>query len=276
LQLLGGKSADIKYMSEFLFTVLTPVVRCNSSYLQKLGETLIDFIDILPSQGIDSNHICNWIVCVDRKEIDLLELESILHRFSSKISVTIIPKKPNSLSTPGAARNKGLALARSPWLLTLDEDDFIEPLGLLKLFEAVTASPNIFWAAGKAFDVNPSGRFLREGPLSHMDPGFNFKGFFYSHRISKGYPPFSPSATIVRTDVVKRLGGWPESWTRTEDSALWCLIDLFYQGVWVPENVLAYRKHSSSVTHQPEYSRDTTDLMVKISEFILKKTTNPL
>lgn len=259
-------------MSDFLFSVVTPIHRFNALFLKKLGESIADFIDAVPSIFAPS---CQWLISIDSSSINISDVSKVLAEFEDKISITIIPKDPSSFSSPGAARNRALNLASSEWLLTLDEDDFIEPIGFLRLFEALKANPDAYWVAGKAFDVSPKGEYLNDGPPSTIKSGLNFKGFFYAYRVSKGSPPFHPSATIVRTDIVKKLGGWPRDWQRTEDTALWCLIDLFYQGLWFPVNALAYRKHPDSVTQQKDYHKDTSDLMVKISEFILQENTNP-
>jgi hypothetical protein len=176
----------------FLFSAITPVSRFNSTYLQELGDSIQEFLNLLPSPYSNLTNVCHWLICLDNEEVDIDLVYSVLNQFSPKIVVTVIPKPSSTISTPGSARNRGLALTDSQWLLTLDGDDFIEPHGFLKLFKIVSSNPDIFWAAGKAFDVDPSGKFLREGPESHLNPGLNFKGFFYAHRVSKNYPPFSP------------------------------------------------------------------------------------
>ena len=63
---------------------------------------------------------------------------------------------------------------------------------------------------------------------------------------------------------------------RTEDSALWSVINSREEGFWLPVHVLNYRKHSSSVTASPDYVGNGADLLPRIKEFIRAGSTNPV
>jgi peptidoglycan/xylan/chitin deacetylase (PgdA/CDA1 family)/2-polyprenyl-3-methyl-5-hydroxy-6-metoxy-1,4-benzoquinol methylase len=111
-----------------------------------------------------------------------------------------------------SARNAGIALARTPWLFFLDADDWIVPTAFERLMGAVEADPDVDAVYGGYIRIDAAGRELdRQLPEREEDL----------------FPLFARTCAIavhtcvVRTEVVRRAGGFDASLTTCEDWDLW-------------------------------------------------------
>ena len=148
------------------------------------------------------------------------------------------------------ARNAALELARGTWVYAMDADD-INLMGIDRLLEAAIASGTVY-AAGKAYDVDITGLNLIYDPSDDLAPFKDvipLNGFLDQADKTGVYPFLCSGATLIRTDVVRRFGGWDEGLRDvSEDVALLAKVSAHYEGAWVGKPVLAYRKHASSIT----------------------------
>jgi GT2 family glycosyltransferase len=148
------------------------------------------------------------------------------------------------------ARNAALELARGTWVYAMDADD-ISLMGIDRLLEAAIASGTVY-AAGKAYDVDVTGETVVYEPDDSLAPFTKvipLNGFLDQADKTGVYPFLCSGATLIRTDVVRRFGGWDEGLRDvSEDVALLARVSAHYEGAWVSEPVLAYRKHVLSIT----------------------------
>jgi glycosyltransferase involved in cell wall biosynthesis len=137
-----------------------------------------------------------------------------------------------------AARNAGLALVQTPWVAFLDSDDEWHPDLLERLWprtaeHVVVAGTAILRVGGIPISLvgtaQEPGRLLTS-PAGVIDP---------ENRIV-------PSATLVRTDAVRDLGGFDTSLRYSEDMDLWLRV-LEHGTGWVDASVvLDYHRNPSS------------------------------
>lgn len=250
-----------------LVSVVTPVGRRELNYLSELAENLGVLSGVLGA-GVD------WVVALDGDAVSVRETVQVCESSGGQVQVTVVPAPAAQCSGPGSARNRALEVVRGGCLLTVDSDDTVVPEGVEELLGVLRDRPDVSWAAGRAVDVDPSGAFLSAGPDDAYSPGVVPQGFVFAHRAAFGCPPFHPSATLVRTEAVRRVGGWPEGWFRSEDSALWSVLDAKFPGVWVPVRVLNYRKHDLSITASSWYQEPTPELLPKMARLVWEGRTN--
>ena len=269
MTLIDGPSAGRpQNPTHFHFGIITPVGRSEQGYLEDLASSVSSLVNLNMFE-------VEWVLALDGNAASAESVRQWTRQAADQARVTIL-NAPSAESTgPGSTRNRALAKIGAPWVAAIDSDDTFDPSGILALLEAVNTRPDLAWAAGRACDVGPDGAWIGAGPEDVLEEGITVRGSFFAYRAVAGRPPFHPSATVVRTDVIRRIGGWPEGWFRTEDSALWSVIDAWHHGVWVQVDVLKYRKHSQSLTQAPSYAGSAPELMGEIAEFIRYGNVNP-
>ena len=104
------------------------------------------------------------------------------------------------------ARNAGLAITDTPWVMFFDSDDTMHPTHCSRAMNAVTSDTDVLgWNVNMHLpDGLRTGRFV--GPNPHFDNIFH--GGFATQR------------WIARTDVVRKAGGW------SPDALIWNDIEL--------------------------------------------------
>ncbi|HYK64209.1 MAG TPA: glycosyltransferase family A protein, partial [Patescibacteria group bacterium] len=119
-------------------------------------------------------------------------------------------------SGPAAARNSGVVLARAPMIAFLDSDDLWAPTKLERQVAFMRANPacaisqtgEIWIRNGRR--VNPGRRHVKRAGDIFVD--------------SLRTCLISMSATMMRTDLFRSLGGFDEIMTAAEDYDLWLRI----------------------------------------------------
>lgn len=148
--------------------------------------------------------------------------------------------RPIRQQRPGeraAARNAGLAAARSDWLLFLDDDDRLPPRAIETHLEALRGAPSAlasvggFAMFGEAYGSPQEVPIVARRALRNVWPDVLY-----------GWTAVSGQC-VLRAAAVKALGGWDGSRIPIEDHVL--LLGLTRQGVVVllPEILLLYRVH---------------------------------
>jgi glycosyltransferase involved in cell wall biosynthesis len=96
-----------------------------------------------------------------------------------------------------AARNKGVELARSDWVLFLDADDWLLPAYLERMHAVLESSGNVDAAFCGAARVTPDGLRVKE---DYHDEAGNMFHTFAHHAV------FPIHACIVRKSIVQSVG----------------------------------------------------------------------
>jgi glycosyltransferase involved in cell wall biosynthesis len=112
----------------------------------------------------------------------------------------------------GAARNKGLALARAPKVMFLDADDFLEPGALASLSGVLTRSEADL-AIGRVIRSGAAGaRDIR--PLPRLSP----RAAFVADWITGRFVP--PCGVLWRRDYLRGIGGWDATLAKNQDGEI--------------------------------------------------------
>jgi glycosyltransferase involved in cell wall biosynthesis len=136
-------------------------------------------------------------------------------------------------SGPAAARNRGVAAARAPFIAFLDSDDLWQPGKLERQLEHMRQNPDCavshteeIWMR-QGIRVNPGRRHRKRG------------GDFFFDSLSTCL--ISPSTVMLRTSVFGELGGFDENMQAAEDYDLWLRLLLKHRVELLPEPLVIRR-----------------------------------
>ncbi len=141
---------------------------------------------------------------------------------------------------PSRARNRGIAAAQGAWLCFHDSDDWVSPDFLARLL-AVAEGPHPADVVSCTFvGVDPHGEETTvywaqdlPDPVSAMTRG----------------PGVATISTIVRTELVRSLGGFDETLITAEDWDLWLrLARIGARFAAIPDRLAFYRKTPGSLS----------------------------
>jgi glycosyltransferase involved in cell wall biosynthesis len=145
---------------------------------------------------------------------------------------------------PGAARNRGIAEATGEWLAFLDGDDQWLPEKLATVHEAIAASPEATMIAHDTQMRLPDGRVIENLFYRHFEPAEPLFPQLYRTN-------FIPtSSVIVRTDALRRAGGFEERLGASQDYDLWLRLARDARLVFLKHPLGIYVRRPGSLSSQ--------------------------
>ncbi|UYO38943.1 glycosyltransferase [Rhodopseudomonas palustris] len=138
-----------------------------------------------------------------------------------------------------AGLNSGLSAARAPLIARLDADDIALPDRLARQVDYMVAHPDVVLLGGWAtiIDENgqPKGREMRPSPND-----------LRATLMKKS--PFIHPTVMLRAEAARRVGGYHAAFEAGEDYDFWLRLADIGELAILPELLIRYREHSSSVT----------------------------
>lgn len=184
----------------------------------------------LGQEGVDVE-----VVVVDDGSTDATADEATqLARSDPRVRL-IRHERPRGVS---AARNTGLDAVRGAWVAFLDDDDIWSPRKLAVQLAAGERDRAVFVYAG-ALAVDATGRPLYEYFFPEPDA-------LARQLLESAVVPAGASNVIVRTDVVRRLGGFDEQFLHLEDWDLWIRLSDAGRAAAVREILVAVLFHAGN------------------------------
>jgi GT2 family glycosyltransferase len=195
--------------------------------------------DCLESIRAQSWHNFECIVVDDESTDDTLELA--FERFSDDPRFRFVTIRRNSGLS--AARNVGTEAARAEWITFLDGDDYLYQEALERRLEALAPHMSNHWVAGAYCSWAPVPQdepLRRRGEDRPARPRISWLDALHD-------APFIASAPIVRTTVIRAMGGF-RNVEAAEDADMWTKV-LRHGYVFVPTRYtgIAYRQKANSM-----------------------------
>jgi glycosyltransferase involved in cell wall biosynthesis len=213
------------YRRRYPVTVLMPVYN-GQKYLALaigsiLGQTFTDFEFLIIDDGSSDKSL------------------AILNRFAKADSRIRIVSRSNRGVTP--TLNEGLALARGDLLARMDADDIAMPDRLEKQLAYLNTHPDCVMVGSRVQLIDPQGSPIRVicDQLTHEQIDQSL--------MSHGWPLVHPAVTM-RTDIVRRIGGYCEKYRTNQDHDLFLRLAEFGPIANLPGVLLHYRQHLKSIS----------------------------
>ena len=143
------------------------------------------------------------------------------------------------------ARNRGLVEARGKYIAYLDHDDRWLPDKLAKQVEAIRQGPagSVVYCGWKEVDtegaVLPDEEQMQRAPWWRPRTGYILDDLIPNNLI------VSASVPLMRTDVVRRAGGWDARTVPCDDHDLWLRLARSHPFLYVPDDLVLYTRHSA-------------------------------
>jgi hypothetical protein len=134
-----------------------------------------------------------------------------------------------------AARNTGIAAARTSWLAFLDDDDLWSPRKLRVQLDTARLTGADFVYAGAVL-VYEDGAVLSADPLPNA-------GDLSTLLVERDVIPAGASNIVARTELIRGLGGFDQDLPYSADWELWIRVALAAQGAACSEVLVAHFKH---------------------------------
>jgi glycosyltransferase involved in cell wall biosynthesis len=180
------------------------------------------------------------IVVDDGSTDNTLEL---LEEFVQQDSrVRVIQSQHGGLSQ---ALNQGIAAAHYAWIGRMDADDVALPDRLQKQMDAVAANPQVVAWGTYAYHINSRDRVLgiaKTGPTTEQE--------FHEQRDRGDLVQLIHPTVLLKKEVLVAVGGYKSNFEPVEELELFDRMAAYGPTLAIPEPLLRYRIHSSSVSMQ--------------------------
>lgn len=157
--------------------------------------------------------------------------------------------------SPAIAGNAALRAVVTPWVATVDDDDFLAPEFTVV---ALRNMGNHDLCFSISQDFYPDGSTVKwKGQLK---PGM-YAPEDYQALVSRYPLSVHPSTMLVKTELLVDCGGWDESLSQAED--IDCALRLARRSGFRMENFVThnYRKHDQQMTRNPEVAEVDADVI---------------
>jgi GT2 family glycosyltransferase len=157
-----------------------------------------------------------------------------------------------------AARNAGLSIARGKWIAFTDDDDLWAPDKLREQLDAARRVPDAGWVAVGEVVVDPALRIIagRRPPRAAE----------LRNVLLYNIVPAGGSGTMVRTELLRQIGGFSTDLMVLADWDLWIRLFLAAPAAFVMRPLVAYLLHPTSMSHDTD--RIEHELAVIISRYM--------
>ncbi len=155
-------------------------------------------------------------------------------------SDTLVLRQPNA--GPGAARNRGIAVASGFWIAFLDADDAWMGMKLKMQMAALEGDPAAAFSYADGLLCCEQGNQRLQSP--HLPGGNLFLGLL------KG-PQFPMGTVVVRRDCFPRLGMFDTELRTGDDWGMWLRLAGEYSGVYLPTALLKVDRRQENSRKYP-------------------------
>ena len=139
--------------------------------------------------------------------------------------------------------NELIDLARAPLLARMDADDIAMPDRFAKQIAYLASHPSVGIVGSNTHDLDEDGRIVGPSdnyPLHAADV----------REMLKYGPPVCHPVVMMRTDIIRKAGGYRAAFQHAEDYDLWLRASLQTDIANLPERLLLYRRSATQISQK--------------------------
>ncbi len=161
--------------------------------------------------------------------------QDIIEEFAGLEKVSIIYQKNRGLNI---TNNVALMASMGKYIVRLDADDFLEVSALELMSEALEKDPELGLIFPNYFIVDMEGNVISE-----------IKRHDFSTEVNLLDQPAHGACTMIRTEFLKALGGYDESYSCQDGYELWVKFINKYRVTNINKSLFYYRRHNNNLTN---------------------------
>ena len=240
MEQLQARAAGFVGGSVPLISILVPTYNTDERWLRRCIESVIG--QVYP----------HWQLCIADDASPDPRVMEVLNEYAAADSRIEIMRRPVN-GHISQASNSALSMARGDYVGLLDHDDELRPHALLEMAEAIIAKPGVGLLYSDEDKLDEEGR--------RFDPYFK-PDWNRDLLLSQNYVCHF---TVIRTDLVRRVGGFREGFEGSQDHDLFlrCIEELPPAGIHHVPRVLY---HWRAITGSTALSRDAKDYAAEAGE----------
>jgi glycosyltransferase involved in cell wall biosynthesis len=221
------------------------------------GQYIRQSIESVLSQSFGSFEL----IIIDDGSSD--ESHEIIQEYGRNSKVKIVFQENKGLNT---TNNIALKLSRGKYIMRLDADDYLDNNALLLMTNQLERDPNLVMIFPDYYMVDKEGRVL-----SH-----EYRHDF-SNNVSLYDQPAHGACTMVKSDVLKEVGGYSEEFKCQDGYELWVKIIGYYKVSNISLPLFYYRQHGDNLTSNEKKILSTRcEIIKKHSKLKNKRKLNNL
>ena len=163
----------------------------------------------------------------------------ILKQLAAQDSRIKLISRPNKGLTK--TLNEGISLATAPLIARMDADDISLPTRFEKQVAYLDANPDCVCVGSRVTLIDPY-----DSPISVTDHKLDHDAIDADLLKGIGWSIVHPAA-MMRTEAVRRVGGYREQFTTSQDLDLWLRLAEIGKLANLPDALVQYRQHFESV-----------------------------
>ncbi len=143
------------------------------------------------------------------------------------------------------ARNRGLRLVRTPYVMFMDDDDLLIAEAADELVDRLDREPSAVAAIGRSVELDEHGQHHEQ-----LGPSRDRICTIFPEVLAGWCPP--QGATVFRTEVIRTAGGWSTSLKVCEDYELWLRVAQMGPVALSPVVAVEVRIHEGQILRADE------------------------
>ncbi len=163
--------------------------------------------------------------------------QQIIERYSDVKNIKIIYQKNKGLII---TNNIALRLARGDYIMRLDADDFLDKNAVKIMVDELDQDPELALVFPNYFVVDENDKIL------------NYRARIPSKENKVKDNPAHGACTLVRTEYLRSIGGYDETFTCQDGYFLWINVFSKFKTKNIETPLFYYRKHNHNLTNNSE------------------------
>ena len=160
--------------------------------------------------------------------------KKIIRQYQPNKKVYAIFQKNKGLN---ASNNIALNLSRGKYIIRLDADDYFAPQAIELMVSELNRNENHALVFPDYYNVDENGQIIEE-----------IKRHDFTNNVSLYDQPAHGACTMIRSDILKSIGGYDEEFNRQDGYDIWLKISQLYDVKNISLPLFYYRQHQKSIT----------------------------